>query len=77
MIILTSGIEDFGFGFSEEEAILDAVQNASRPIVEEGGSTFWVDVTEDWIRAELDRKSDICGKGLYFMESDEDCEAQQ
>ena len=70
MIILTSGIEDFGFGFSEEEAILDAVQNASRQIIDEDGAPSWTDVTYGWIVEQLAREP-VVGKYLYFAEEEE------
>ena len=57
---LTSGIEDFGFGSTQEECIQDAIANAfiTREQIEEGIARH------EQIR--------VIGKGLFFSEEEND-----
>jgi len=63
MIILTSGMEIFGSGDTEEAAIQDAIQNAAYWTGE-----AWANCTREWIAEQIAVFAGIVGKGLYFSE---------
>ena len=65
-MILTSGIEGFGIGETEEEAIQDAIKKSAYP-TDDG----WQSCTREWIDEQIGRFSGVVGVGLYFSEDDE------